>query len=182
MTHFSLENWQYSCNLREDEALVLTNLVEQLLELLGEGDFFHHFDSSDPLAQLFAMPSEIEAPEDPVLLRLLPNAYDDEEASLDFRRFTEGSLRAAKQRNLRLMREELLLVVDDHNENIPYIEPFAWLGALNDIRLALGVRLNVSEDSYDFYKKLIDDDPQKSLYAVYFWLGAVQESLINLID
>ena len=182
MTHFSVVDGKFSCHLREDEASILTNLVEQLLELLGEGDFFHHFDSSDPLAQLFAMPSEIEAPEDPVLLRLLPHAYEDEEEALEFRRFTEGSLRSAKQRNLRLMREELLLVVDEHQENIPYIEPFAWLGALNDLRLALGVRLDVNEESYANYETMKGEDPQKSLFAVYFWLGAVQESLLNLIE
>jgi hypothetical protein len=182
MTHFSRLDDHYSCNLSEDEASILTNLVEQLLELLGEGDFFHHFDNSDPLAQLFALPPAIQAPEDPVLLRLLPHAYDDEEEALEFRRFTEGSLRSHKQRNLKLMREELLLIVDHHKENIPSLDPFAWMAALNDIRLALGVRLEINEESFERFESLSEDDPQKSLYAVYFWLGGVQESLINLIE
>ena len=37
------------------------------------------------------------APEDPVLARLFPTAYpDDEEAAAEFRRFTEGGLRDGK--------------------------------------------------------------------------------------
>ena len=105
MSKFERINGSLTLDLALDEAHILINLVEQLLELLGEGDFFHHYDSKDPLAQLLAMPTEIETPEDPVLLRLLPNAYADPEASLDFRRFTEPQLRGSKQRNLRLMRE-----------------------------------------------------------------------------
>jgi len=106
MSNFEKVGDGYSLDLTLDEAQILINLVEQLLELLGEGDFFHHYDSSDPLAQLLAMPSEIVTPDDPVLLRLLPNAYTDPEAASDFRRYTEPQLRGAKQKNLRLVREQ----------------------------------------------------------------------------
>ena len=102
MSNFEKVGDGYSLDLTLDEAQILINLVEQLLELLGEGDFFHHYDSSDPLAQLLAMPSEIVTPDDPVLLRLLPNAYADPEAASDFRRYTEPQLRGAKQKNLRM--------------------------------------------------------------------------------
>ena len=70
MSNFEKVGSGYSLDLTLDEAQILINLVEQLLELLGEGDFFHHYDSSDPLAQLLAMPAEIVTPDDPVLLRL----------------------------------------------------------------------------------------------------------------
>ena len=113
MSNFEKVGSGYSLDLTLDEAQILINLVEQLLELLGEGDFFHHYDSSDPLAQLLAMPSEIVTPDDPVLLRLLPNAYADPEAASDFRRYTEPQLRGSKQRNLRLVREQLTVLVDE---------------------------------------------------------------------
>ena len=53
MSSFEKVGGGYSLDLTLDEAHILINLVEQLLELLGEGDFFHHYDSSDPLAQLY---------------------------------------------------------------------------------------------------------------------------------
>ena len=135
MSKFEKISGSLTLDLTLDEAHILINLVEQLLELLGEGDFFHHYDSSDPLAQLLAMPQEIEAPEDPVLLRLLPNAYSDPEAALDFRRFTEPQLRGSKQRNLRLMREQLTILVDEEKSGlIENIDESLWLKGLTPLR------------------------------------------------
>ena len=182
MSKFEKINNSLTLDLALDEAHILINLTEQLLELLGEGDFFHHYDSSDPLAQLLAMPSEIETPEDPVLLRLLPNAYSDPEASLDFRRFTEPALRGSKQRNLRLIREQLTILVDEnHGGVIENIDGDIWLKGLNDLRIALSIRLNIDEKSFEKYELMPDEDSQKSLFAVYFWLGWLQENLLSAI-
>ena len=57
----------------------------------------------------------------------------------------------------------------------------AWLKALNDVRLALGVRLDVTEDFEQQWTKLNRDDPQWAAYEVYAWLGAVQESLVQAL-
>ena len=157
MSSFEKVGDGYSLDLTLDEAHILINLVEQLLELLGEGDFFHHYDSSDPLAQLLAMPSEIVTPDDPVLLRLLPNAYADPEAASDFRRYTEPQLRGAKQKNLRIVREELTILVDEnHGGVIEDLNADIWLKALNDLRIALSVRLEISEDSFDKFELLMN--------------------------
>ena len=71
--------------LSNDELHILINLVEQLLELLGERNFAHHYQSDDPFAQLMAAQlmnmEPLSAPEDPVLNRLLPNAYADPDAA-----------------------------------------------------------------------------------------------------
>jgi hypothetical protein len=182
MSNFEKVGDGYSLDLTLDEAQILINLVEQLLELLGEGDFFHHYDSSDPLAQLLAMPSEIVTPDDPVLLRLLPNAYADPEAASDFRRYTEPQLRGAKQKNLRLVREQLTVLVDENSGGlIEDIEANVWLKALNDLRIALSIRLEISETSFETFELLPDEDPQKAVYAVYFWLGWLQENLLELL-
>jgi hypothetical protein len=182
MSNFEKVGDGYSLDLTLDEAQILINLVEQLLELLGEGDFFHHYDSSDPLAQLLAMPSEIVTPDDPVLLRLLPNAYADPEAASDFRRYTEPQLRGAKQKNLRLVREQLTVLVDEKSGGlIEDIEANVWLKALNDLRIALSIRLEISETSFETFELLPDEDPQKPVYAVYFWLGWLQENLLELL-
>ena len=57
----------------------------------------------------------------------------------------------------------------------------AWLKALNDVRLALGVRLEVTEEFEQQWGRLRADDPQWAAYEVYAWLGAVQESLVQAL-
>jgi len=182
MSNFERMGDGYSLSLTQDEAHILINLVEQLLELLGEGDFFHHYDNSDPLAQLMAMPAEIVTPEDPVLMRLLPNAYSDPEAASDFRRYTEPALRGSKQRVLRTVREELTVIVDSKIDGVvEELVADTWLIALNDLRIALSVRLEIDSESFEKFELLPDEDPQKSVYAVYFWLGWLQENLLTAL-
>jgi len=182
MSNFEKVSGRFSLDLTIDEAHILINLVEQLLELLGEGDFFHHYDSSDPFAQLMAMPDEIVAPEDPVLMRLLPNAYSDPEAASDFRRYTEPALRGNKQRTLRHMREELTVLVDEDRDGvIEELDAQIWLLGINDLRLALSVRLEIDASSFEKFELLPDTDHQKPVYAVYFWLGWLQENLLSAL-
>jgi len=182
MSQFERNGEAYSLDLTLDEAHILINLVEQLLELLGEGDFFHHYDMNDPFAQLMSMQQEVVAPDDPVLLRLLPNAYNDPEAAGDFRRYTEPAIRSTKQRVLREIRTHLAILVDDDKAGtVADLEADTWLMALNDLRLALSVRLEINEASFDLFESLPDEDPQKSIYAVYYWLGWLQENLLALL-
>ncbi len=186
MSEFSRDGSIYSLDLSLDEAQILINLVEQLLELLGEGDFNHHYDESDPFAQLMSQlkvaPEEIVAPEDLVLLRLLPNAYADPEAAADFRRYTEPTLRGKKQRILKEVRAALEIIVDEERSGVVEdLDSEIWLMAINDLRLALWVRLEIDLDSFELFEALSDDDPQKAIYAVYFWLGWLQSGLLNLL-
>lgn len=117
-------------------------------------------------------------PDDPALLRLLPDAYpDDEEASSRFRRFTERDLRVAKAGNAEAVIAALDargLTIDVAGEDID-----RWLGFLNDTRLTLGVRLDISEESHDELAALPEDDPRATLFQVYDWLTFLQESLIQ---
>jgi len=182
MSQFSRHGESFSLSLSIDEAHVLINLVEQLLELLGEGDFQHHYDQNDPFAQLMAMQQEVVAPEDPALKRLLPNAYADPEAADDFRRYTEPGLRRNKQDSLRVIREELTVLVDKEEAGvIPDLNGEMWLKAINDLRIALSVRLEIHGESFEIFENMPDEDPQKGIYAVYFWLGWLQESLLELL-
>jgi hypothetical protein len=57
----------------------------------------------------------------------------------------------------------------------------AWLGGLNDIRLALGVRLRIEDTQQEHLELLKPDDPLRAVYAVYTWLGWLQESLIQAL-
>jgi hypothetical protein len=175
-----------SVALSNDELHILINLVEQLLELLGERNFIHHYQSDDPFAQLMAasignLEARIEQPEDPVLNRLLPNAYADPESAAEFRKYTESSLRLVKQTHLMYLRQQLVFPVDHElpKADIAVTDPTQWLIAINDLRLALAVRLGIKNDSFQEYEVMKDTDPQKPLFAVYFWLGGIQESLIS---
>jgi hypothetical protein len=57
-----------------------------------------------------------------------------------------------------------------------------WLRALNDLRLAIGTRLEVKDDddSAELYQ-LPDDDPRKPMVMAYLWLGGLQESLVETL-
>src|SRR5579859_4868581 len=121
-----------------------------------------------------------ETPQDPVLARLLPDGYrDDPDASQEFRKYTEPGLRSAKQQAA----QEMLDTLPEAGGKIQltHDQAQAWLKALNDVRLALGVRLNVTEEFEEQWSRLAADDPQWAAYEVYAWLGAVQESLVQAL-
>ena len=133
----------FLANFSEAEREVLTNLVEQIIELLAER-VDHHND--DPLAAMVGITMHDTPPDDEVLLRLLPNAYADQVDASEFRRYTESTLRQKKQAHAMAMRMHLKSAVDGIVE-VDHDGANAWLGAMNDVRLALGVRLNVQENS-----------------------------------
>lgn len=158
----------------ESEREVLINLVEQIIELLGERTD-NHVD--DPLAAMVGITTHDSPPEDEVLLRLLPNAYADQVDAAEFRRYTESTLRGKKYAHSMSMRITLKSSVDGIIE-VDHDGANDWLGAMNDIRLALGVRLKVEQTSHEELELLAPDDPMRGVYAVYSWLGWLQESLI----
>ncbi|MER6299391.1 DUF2017 domain-containing protein [Kitasatospora sp. NPDC001539] len=172
--------------LDEVEASILRSLEVQMLELIGPGP---GGDGGDPLAALFAEgPSE--APADPALARLFPDAYgdpakpDDPEAlaaSAEFRRYTELDLRARKRDDALQVVRTLDGLGDAGVVKLPAAECPRWLGALNDLRLTLGVRLDVTEEDERGLYELPDGDERKPLVMAYLWLGALQESLLEAI-
>ncbi len=167
----------YLANFTEAEREVLVNLTEQIIELLAER-VDHHND--DPLAAMVGITSHDTPPDDEVLLRLLPNAYADQVDASEFRRYTESTLRQKKQAHAMAMRMHLKAAVDGVVE-LDHDSANAWLGAMNDVRLALGVRLKVEENTHQELELLAPDDPMRGVYAVYSWLGWLQESLIDAL-
>ena len=167
----------YIAEFAQSERDVLLNLIEQLIELLSERVDHGH---EDPLAALVGITSHDSPPEDEVLRRLLPNAYADEVQASEFRRYTESTLRGKKQAHAMSMRM-YLKSADDGIVDLDHDSANAWLGAINDMRLALGVRLNVQENTSDALELLSPDDPLRGVYAVYTWLGWLQESLLSAL-
>jgi len=176
--------------LAAPEASLLRSLVGQVLTLIapdGDGPRTASWNNvADLEAQLDSPPGkqgpaeELSTPDDPVLARLLPDGYrDDPDAAGEFRKYTEPGLRSAKQQAALQMLDSL----PDAGGRIQLTQEQAqaWLKALNDVRLALGVRLDVTEDFEQQWGKLKRDDPQWAAYEVYAWLGAVQESLVQAL-
>lgn len=158
------------------EREVLINLSGQLIEILAERV---DIEDEDPLAEMVGITGHDSPPDDAVLFRLLPNAYSDPVESAEFRRYTESTLRAKKREHAMNMRK--LLLKDDSDISLNEQGAQAWLGAMNDIRLALGVRLNVEDNSYDHFELLSPEDPMQAVFAVYSWLGWLEESLVNTL-
>ncbi|MFI5680473.1 DUF2017 domain-containing protein [Streptomyces cellulosae] len=182
--------------LDDVEISIIRSLAVQLLELIGPGPAEDAPD--DPLAELFAEgPSE--PPADPVLRRLFPDAYSDPEGapgpkraeeeraySAEFRRYTENDLRAGKRENaLAVIRS--LDALDSGGKEAALLklspgESQQWLSALNDLRLAIGSRLEITdEDDSDLLYHLPDEDPRKPMVMAYLWLGGLQETLVSTL-
>jgi len=136
--------------------------------------------TDDPLA---GMGTEPGSPADPALARLLPDGYrDDPAAAGELRRLTESSLRAEKVRNA----QAVLDALPAGGGNVVLAGPDAadvWLRALNDVRLALGTRLQVTEE-LDLAAEIEadPDSPRSYALAVYDWLGWLQETLIQAVS
>jgi hypothetical protein len=175
---FSRRSGRISGKADTVEVDVLSSLAADLLVLLGEQDEA----DTDPLAALVGLSSgPVTAPEDPALARLLPDAYgDDREAAEEFRRYTEGDLRAAKRASAGTVLATLAPLTGRGGRlSLDREQADAWLGCLNDLRLVLGTRLDVTEDT-DLDPAA--DDPRAQALHVYGWLGWLQESLLGCLD
>lgn len=177
------------------EAQMLANLTGQVVELLRDRNGLSESDD-DPLFAGVGIAGPISAPEDPVLRRLLPDAYgdDEEEDSAEFRRFTEESLTSSKVANAESLIQSLVeggLVFGENDEeqseqqievelNPEVVQ--AWLKSLTDVRLALGTRIGIDSDEDANLAAHSEDQSVVALAEIYDWLGYVQESLIQSLD
>jgi len=131
------------------------------------------------LDQLEQLLDADEVTDDPVLQRLFPDGHrGNAEIAADYRDMTEESLRSGKADDLATVRATLPLGGGD--VRLDRDQAGAWLRTTNDVRLALGVRLDITEETEP------PDDPAEDegqQLAVYYWLTAVQGSLVDaLVD
>ena len=112
---------------------------------------------------------------DAIRRRLVPDGYrDDPEAADEFRRMTSDTLRSERDERLAACRAEL-----ETSGEVDITDADTarrWIQVLNDLRLAFGTRLGVTEDESPY---LDPDDPDAELRAVYHWLSAVQDSVVS---
>jgi hypothetical protein len=158
--------------MEEIEVRILQDLASQLLNLTTP----EALDSdADPLAHMVGIDTHATKPTDPVLSRLYPDAYpDDPEASLEFRRFTERSLRDASTERAQRVLDLMSIGPELELNNVQWKD---MVGFLNDLRLALGTRLEIT-DSIES-QELDDNDPRAALFDLYGWLTWMQEMIIE---
>jgi hypothetical protein len=190
--------------LDAQEATVLAALVEQLVSLLGgereiddldvfgEGGRFGTDDAvgrpgvpdegaARPAGDLpaFGLSDNTTVSDDPVLARLFPDAYrEDDKAAAEFRRYTEVGLRDGKVSAATAVLDDLgsggEVLLDDERAQ-------SWLRALNDLRLALGTRLEITEEIHERLGEIDPGDSRYPAFVAYDWLSFLQESLVRAL-
>ena len=147
--------------LGQDEVAVLRGLPDQLRTVLGEDE------------------------DEPVNRRLFPPAYldvADLERDAEYRRLMHDDLVKEKLSNLDLVTASLQRgssSVRRWTVELTDEEATAWLGVLNDLRLALGVRLDITED----YDGDVDDtDPRAPAFRLLSYLGWLEEQLLDALQ
>ena len=170
-------NGRILLRLEPVERMLMLSLCAQIIDLVSpdEAD-----PDADPLAVAVGIDVEALTPEDPVLLRLFPEAYDDDPgASSDFRRFTERDLRQTKMDHALTVQDCL----ERSGEKVlfPLSLGPSWLGFMNDVRLALGERIGIDDDFHDEVAELPEDDPRLAMVGVYDWFTYLQDSLVQIM-
>jgi hypothetical protein len=115
----------------------------------------------------------LEDPDDPALRRLFPPAHADRESEEQYRSLVRDTLVAGRSNALAAVRDTL------GRENLSPDEADAWLRALNDLRLVLGTRLDVTEEID--YEELDLHEPHGRDLAVYAYLSWLQEQLVEAL-
>lgn len=117
-----------------------------------------------------------EAAPEGVRERLFPVAYDDPEAEQEYRGLVDGSLTEERLAALDVFEETLdggeegrLGWVADLDDEAAV----AWLSAINDTRLTLGVLLGIESELT--WEERHDDNPASALMS---YLGWLQEELV----
>ena len=112
---------------------------------------------------------------DDAVRRLFPAAHaTDPDLEAEFQQSQRDRLLAARLDRLDLVEGSL------QSEKLTDEQHQAWIASVNDLRLVLGTRLDVSED--DDLDGLDPDDPNAGAVATYHYLGHLLGELIDAVD
>jgi hypothetical protein len=111
--------------------------------------------------------------DDPTLRRLFPTAYnEDAERDREYQQLVRDEL---------LERRLAALATVEATAQATELDEAAlsgWLTALNDLRLVLGTRLDVSEDDHE----VDPGDPDAPAHAVYHYLGMLLSEIVDALE
>ncbi len=140
----------YEVHLSADERSLLRGLGSRMREVLSDDD-------------------------DPVGRRLFPVAYpDDEDRQTEYRLLAHGELLDSHLAALTVLEE----TVDA--ERLDEEALSAWMRALNEVRLVLGTRLEVTEEGDE--RPTHGDDPEAQAFAIYDYLTWLQGEIIEALS
>ncbi|TWP52625.1 DUF2017 domain-containing protein [Lentzea tibetensis] len=167
--------------LDRQEAAVVRGLVSQIQDMLMARAEEAPQDELAELTGIRTGPST--APDDPILGRLLPDFHRlDPDAPDPADVDSAAALRSLHEPELLEQKVSACDVVlstcapDGGEIRLKIAEAEAWLSSLNDVRLALGTALDVTEDMPD---ELPPEDPRSPHLGVYHWLTWVQDTLVE---
>lgn len=169
--------------LEIDEAAMLDQLITQLTQLLQS-----HSSTAldpDPFFASLEIGGTDEAPEDPALARLFPDAYAGSDEAADFRRVTEqGLLNRKLQDAMEVMSalglgggipgDGMPIEVDLSHDTLP-----AWVRTVTALRLALAARNGL--DTPQDHARHIDNEKTHGTVLVFDWLAAILESVLAIM-
>ena len=139
----------------EDEAELLRRLLAEMETLLAAG--------SD---------------RDPVVGRLFPRAYEEKKDEESYRALVGDELVSAKKANVRTA-GDMLGREGAAEAALSQEQTEAWLALLTDLRLAIGMRLDVTEEKMS--EDIDSEDPEAAALSVLHWLGWVQGTILEAI-
>jgi hypothetical protein len=175
--------------LAAHEAALLKNLVSSMIGLLDERE---SSSPSDELEEITGIRTgNTQPPGDPGLRRLLPDFHkpDDEDNPVDpdasdrlnaaLRILHEPEIIDAK----RVAAQQLLDTLPENGGRFELTEEGAnaWIAAVNDIRLTLGVMLDIGPEGPGGADRLPADHPLTAHFDVYQWLTVLQEYLVLVL-
>ena len=173
----------YSASFNDEEVKLMVKLFKDVALTLEP----EPAEGTDELAELVGITEDPQVPLDPAVARMLPVASDDPEVADEFRRYTERTLREMKIGHLKMA------AVDIEAKNVVLNEEHAqaWAAALNDVRLTLGSRLDISSDAdaeavaaHDDWRKVQTVEDYMSLvYNFVTWLqDTLMEAMLTQLD
>jgi hypothetical protein len=142
----------FALRLSPEERDLLRGLCGQLRELVQNGD----------------------AIGDPAVKRLFPPAYpEDPLRNLDFEREAGGGLAAERVEAVDLVEA----TVDA--ERLTEDEVMAWLGSVNALRLVLGTRLELTEETTE--ADYPQGHPDRDAYGIYLYLTWLESAIVDAL-
>ena len=143
----------FELRLDAKERDVLRELPNQLRELI---------ENEDPTS-------------DPAMARLYPPAYpEDPIRNLEYERMAVDELTAGRMAAL----DRMDATIDA--EQLSEDDVLAWLGVCNDLRLVLGSRLEITEETTE--ADFPPDDERASIFALYGYLTWLVDAIVRALN
>ena len=147
---FELEGDRFAVRLSQGVRGLLVELCQQSRALL---------ESEDPSS-------------DPAVARLFPPAYEDDPLrNLEFETNLGGSPRTGKLEALDTVERTARATSLSEDELL------AWVGVVNDLRIVLGTRIEITEEATD--EDFPPDDPRHDSYRAYLFLGYLLHEMLE---